>query len=68
MDNKRLVDKLLEASQKIYQSSLRGSGNYITLSWVQNGAEITVNSTIASMISKLKSERRIDKIKRLFDY
>jgi hypothetical protein len=56
MINKSLVDKLLKASQKIHQSSLRGSGNYIT-----------VNSTIASMISKLKSERRIDKIKRLFN-
>jgi hypothetical protein len=56
MINKSLVDKLLKASQKIHQSSLRGSGNYIT-----------VNSNIASMISKLKSERRIDKIKRLFN-
>jgi hypothetical protein len=56
MDNKRLVDKLLEASALINLKSTRGSGNYIT-----------VNSTIASMISKLKSERRIDKIKRLFD-
>ena len=56
MTNKSLVDKLLEASQKINKSSLRGSGNYIT-----------VNSNIASMISKLKSERRIDKIKRLFN-
>jgi hypothetical protein len=29
MTNKSLVDKLLQASQKIHQSSLRGSGNYV---------------------------------------
>lgn len=29
MTNKSLVDKLLQASQKIQRSSLRGSGNYI---------------------------------------
>ena len=56
MNNKSLVDKLLQASALINNKSTRGSGNYIT-----------VNSTIASMISKLKSERRIDKIKRLFN-
>jgi len=29
MTNKSLVDKLLQASQKIQRSSLRGSGNYV---------------------------------------
>jgi hypothetical protein len=28
---KKLVEKLLEASQKIHKSSLRGSGNYIVM-------------------------------------
>jgi hypothetical protein len=28
-NQKNLVDKLLQASQKIHQSSLRGHGNYI---------------------------------------
>ena len=40
---KSLVDKLLKASQKIHQSSLRGSGNYIT-----------VNATIDEIINKLE--------------
>ena len=42
MSNKSLVDRLLKASQKIHQSSLRGPGNYIT-----------VNSTIADIIYKI---------------
>jgi hypothetical protein len=56
MANKSLVDKLIEASQKIHQSSLRGSGNYILTSPV-----------IADMINKYKSEFRKEKIKRLFN-
>jgi hypothetical protein len=56
MSNKNLVSKLLQASALINNKSTRGSGNYIV-----------ANATIASMISKLKSERRKDKIKRLFN-
>jgi hypothetical protein len=55
-NQKSLVDKLLQASQKIQQSSLRGSGNYILTSPV-----------IADMINKYKSEFRKEKIKRLFN-
>jgi hypothetical protein len=29
---KTLVEKLLQASQKVHQASLRGSGNYLVLS------------------------------------
>jgi hypothetical protein len=56
MSNKNLVSKLLQASALINNKSTRVSGNYIV-----------ANTTIASMISKLKSERRKDKIKRLFN-
>ena len=57
MKNKSLVDKLLEASQKINKSSLRGSGNYIT-----------VNATIYEIINKLERQKnRKTKIKRLFN-
>jgi hypothetical protein len=57
MDNKSLVDKLLKASQKIHQSSLRGSDNYIT-----------VNATIDEIINKLERQKnRKNKIKRLFN-
>jgi|LauGreDrversion4_2_1035121.scaffolds.fasta_scaffold420850_3 hypothetical protein len=56
MTNKSLVDKLLEASQKIQKSSTRGSGNYILTSPV-----------IADFINKYKSEFRKEKIKRLFN-
>ena len=31
-NQKNLVDKLLQASQKIHQASLRGSGNYVVMS------------------------------------
>ena len=52
---KSLVDKLLKASQKIHQSSLRGSGNYITVN-------------IADIINKLERQKnRKNKIKRLFN-
>lgn len=54
---KSLVDKLLKASKKIHQSSLRGSGNYIT-----------VNATIDEIINKLERQKnRKNKIKRLFN-
>jgi len=53
MTNKSLVDKLLEASQKINKSSLRGSGNYIV-----------VNPNILNMAKK---SLRKEKIKRLFN-
>ena len=57
MSNKSLVDKLLEASNKIYKSSLIGSGNYIT-----------VNKTISDIIYKIDRPKiRKKKIKRLFD-
>ena len=53
MKNKSLVDKLLKASQKIHQSSLRGSANYIT-----------VNATIYKLE---RQKNRKTKIKRLFN-
>ena len=56
MNNKSLVDKLLQASALINLKSTRGYGDYIV-----------VNSNISSMISKLKSERRMNKIKKLFN-
>ena len=57
MTNKSLVDKLLKASQKIHQSSLRGTGNYIT-----------VNKTISDIIYKIDRPKiRKTKIKRLFN-
>lgn len=57
MSNKKLVDKLLKASQIKHQSSLRGSGNYIT-----------ANKTISEIIYKLKRPKnRIKKIRRLFN-
>lgn len=56
MNSKSLVDKLLQASQLINLKSTRGYGDYIV-----------VNSNISSMISKLKSERRMYKIKNLFN-
>jgi hypothetical protein len=55
MGNKSLVDKLLKASQKIHQSSLRGSGNYII-----------VNSSIGSFFTT-RQERRMFKIKSIFN-
>lgn len=57
MTNKSLVNKLLKASQKIHQSSLRGTGNYIT-----------VNKTISDIIYKIDRPKiRKTKIKRLFN-
>ena len=57
MANKSLVDKLLDASNKIYKSSLIGSSNYIT-----------VNKKIADIIYQIERPRiRKKKIKRLFD-
>ena len=56
MTNKSLVDKLLQASVLINNKSTRGSGNYIV-----------VNPTIASILTKIKAEIRMDKIKRLFN-
>jgi hypothetical protein len=32
VSQKKLIEKLSEASQKIHKSSLRGSGNYVVLS------------------------------------
>jgi len=54
---KSLVDKLIKASQKIHQSSLRGSGNYITIS-----------KSISDIIHKIERKGiRKDKINRLFN-
>jgi hypothetical protein len=54
MANKSLVDKLLEASNKIYKSSLIGSSNYIT-----------VNKKIADIIYQIERPGiRKKKIKR----
>lgn len=56
MGRNSLVDKLLESSQNI-QSSLRGSGNYIT-----------INRTISDIIHKIERKRiRKDKINKLFN-
>jgi hypothetical protein len=55
MADKKLTNKLLEASALINLKSTRGSGNYII-----------VNSTIASMLSILRQKMRIEKIKRIF--
>jgi hypothetical protein len=56
LSNKKLVDKLLQASALINNKSSRGYGNYIV-----------VNSTIASVLSKLRPKSIKDKIKRLFN-
>ena len=56
MSNKNLIDKLLQASVLINNKSIRGSSNYIV-----------VNSTISSILSKIRPESRIEKIKRLFN-
>lgn len=57
MTNKSLVNKLLKASQKIHQSSLRGTGDYIT-----------INKTISDIIYKIDRPKiRKTKIKRLFN-
>jgi hypothetical protein len=53
MANQNLVEKLLEASQSIHKSSLRGSGNYIV--------------TSPGMMSLFRSRLRMDKIKRIFN-
>lgn len=58
MDNKSLVDKLLEAAKQIHKSSVR-SGNYVV-----------VGSDTADMIQdifyKNRAENRIKKIKKIF--
>jgi hypothetical protein len=55
MDNtqKKLSEKILQASQKINKYSLRGSADYII--------------TPPSMMSLFRSRLRIDKIKRIFN-
>ena len=59
MANQNLVEKLLEASQSIHKSSLRGSGNYIVTS---PEAEFAIG-----MMSLFRSRLRMDKIKRIFN-
>lgn len=59
MDNKSLVDKLLEAAKQVHKSSVRGSSNYVV-----------VGSDTADMIQdifyKNRAENRINKIKKVF--
>jgi hypothetical protein len=51
-NQKSLVEKLLEASQKIHKSSLRGSGNYVVLSPESGDIFMAIH--------------RMNKIKRIF--
>ena len=52
MNNKTLIEKISQASQKIHKSSLRGSGNYIVMNPEYNGV--------------FMAAYRIAKIKRIF--
>jgi hypothetical protein len=57
MDNS-LVDKLLKSSQKIHQSSLRGSGNYIIVnSSMGRSKEIRILKIFLDLILNLYIER-----------
>ena len=53
---KSLIDKLLQASALINADATKGSANYVV-----------VNSTINDIISKLRPENRIKKIKKIFN-
>ena len=53
-NQKNIIEKLLQASQKVHQASLRGSGNYIV-----------VNSNTASIL--ITASWRMAKIKRIFN-
>ena len=53
---KNLIDKLLQASALINADATKGSANYVV-----------VNSTINDIISKLRPENRIKKIKKIFN-
>ncbi len=53
MDNQKLVEKILQASQKVHQASLRGSANYIVLSPGSGDIFMAIH--------------RINKIKRIFN-
>jgi hypothetical protein len=50
---KTLVEKLLQASQKVHQASLRGSGNYVVLSPESGDIFMAIH--------------RMNKIKRVFN-
>jgi hypothetical protein len=54
---KNLIDKLLQASALINADATKGSANYY----------VVVNSTINDIISKLRPENRIKKIKKIFN-
>jgi hypothetical protein len=60
MDNKNLIDKILEASSIIHKSSLRGPASYIVTS-----------SQTAQMIQEVFSENRSnwrkEKINKIFN-
>ena len=60
MDNKNLIDKILEASSIIHKSSLRGSANYI----VTSGQTAQM---IQEVFSKNRSNRRKEKINKIFN-
>jgi hypothetical protein len=51
-NQKTLVEKLLQASQKVHQSSLRGSGNYVVMSPESGDIFMAIH--------------RMNKIKRIF--
>jgi hypothetical protein len=53
---KNLIDKLLQASALINADATKGSANYVV-----------VNSNINDIISKLRPENRIKKIKKIFN-
>jgi hypothetical protein len=53
---KNLIDKLLQASALINADATKGSVNYVV-----------VNSNINDIISKLRPENRIKKIKKIFN-
>lgn len=51
-NQKTLVEKLLQASQKVHQTSLRGSGNYVVMSPESGDIFMAIH--------------RMNKIKRIF--
>lgn len=58
--NKSFIDKLLEASNKIHNSTLRGSSNWIITS-------SPVSSSITNYLSDIKKNWRKNSIKKIFE-
>jgi hypothetical protein len=54
--SKKLIDKLLKASEKIHKASTRGSSNYMV-----------VSPAVVNIIKGFRRSYRKEKIKRIFN-